>query len=326
MRNTTTFFFAVLLTASGAHAELSLPDGWVAGAPAEPTSGELDLEGCCTLGRNHPCCASQRSVNASKPHQIEQLVSVNVSELPVVALTGCSEPDAELPAANRLASDFGLRAYIEGKPGAFAKAKVGDPVRLVPEGLAGAIDARNAGVWLAGDRDTFPDVGSFGGFGVQYQFGAPWKRVDRLTFDSLVSVEDELHLRFFDGSYDMVTSHVGPRCFYDAELVPLVDHWVYGFVGDRDGKRELHVVMPSGRNLLDNGHALDVAFDPLFAHRILPFDESSSVATDADIFEWRHIDETFEGLIYSGTVSVHLTRGARADSPTVLVAQERSRI
>lgn len=319
-------FFAVLFTVGSARAALRLPDGWAAGAPAAADAGDLDIEGCCTLGRNHPCCASQRSVNHSKPHQVEQLVAVDVSRLPVVSLSGCAEPapDAELPAADRPASDFGLRVYIEAKPGGLARAKTRDPIRLVPEGVAGAIRAKNAGVWSPDVGGIFPDVGSFSQFGVKYQFGAPWQRVDRLTFESVVSAEDELHLRFFDGSYDMVTGRVGSRCFYDAALVSLIDHWVYGFVGDRDGRRELHVVMPSGRNLLDNGHISDLAFDPLFAHRVLPFDESSAVATDADTFEWRHVDRAFTNVSYSGTVSVHLTRGTA--TPTVLVAQERSRI
>jgi hypothetical protein len=319
--------------AGSAAAELSLPAGWVAGAATQPEE-KAATPACCGLGRGHPCCVRQKRFDKSQPHHVEQILKVDVDSLPVVEISGCAATSGEkvdLPPAEQAADEVGLRIYAEGegKGANLLRLSRNDNVRMVPIGIAGAIDARNAGVWSAGQREPyFRSSRSFArGYGARYWYGAPWKRVDGLTFDSVNAAEGDISYRYFDGSYDKVTGRVGARCSYEARLAPLLEEWAYGFVAEREGRRELHVLMPDGDSVLASSGP-QVAFGTAYRHQILPLDESSAVAVRAEPFatdRWRHLEQPMTDVNYRGVLSVHVMRLSKAERPTVLIAKERSR-
>lgn len=316
--------FAVLITIAPVASAFVPPTGWRAGARVV-SSPEPEAPGepaCCALGGRHPCCVHERRFQRSTPNQIGSLALVDVEALPVVNVDGCDDvpKDAPLPPAEIDASSVGLGIYAEDGPGPLITKKLDTSIRLRPSGKVGGIRGANVGLWRGGASGTFSDKHFSQDYGIQYQIGARWGRLGRLTFDSIHDDDDgALSFRLFDGSFDAVTGRVGQRCAYQAPLTPVLEGWVYAFVGERNGKRELHVVMPDGRHLLSRRLEMRTAFDPLYAHHILPLDTDGVVATQTRTFEWEHVVSDLDDPFYVGVISVHVSPAG------VIVAQERSR-
>lgn len=324
--NTMLLVMALLALTGSAQAELTLPEGWVVGEPVAAAAVPVGEPACCALGRGHPCCVNQKRFDRSQPHQVEKVLAVATEQLPLLKLDGCVERKAgdPLPAAEHPASAFGLRVYAEMKPHEpLTHLARGEHVRMIPSGHVGAVSAKNAGVWWAGHTEAYYRSGG-GGYGARYVYGLPWKRVDELEFDGVRKDGDALWFRSFEGSFDMVTGLVGASCAYEAALEPLLDEWVWGFRAERDGRQELHVLLPeadsviAGRGLIASGSA--------YTHHVLPLDEAGALATRLHVAatdNWRQVANNITDVNYRGVISVHVTQAAGV--PQVLVTKERSR-
>lgn len=298
----------------------ALPAGWVQ-PELEPLREVPATPTCC--GRDDACCIAQTLFDAGLHRSGRSVHTLSLSELPSAEVGKDEDPLHRLGVYDAYGAPLGS---IRSEP------PMGT-VRIVPPGRAGDIELGDRSNFWVHTRMPFyrdAELESLG-FGVEYTWNAPVPPVQDYAWRSIDSKNGAPLFLSAAGRLDRQRGQATVAHRIHSELADLADGLVFGFVSDTSGKRELHLVLPSGfSGFADPGVRVEMGLDGFFGrdpftYAIVPVepDGSASLAVRVSRFSlsrWKLVNPRLAERDADALVVVSVSQVHGEPSPTLVVA------